>query len=121
MLAQSHLYFFINKRVKYVSICPKGYEGCHLLVAGDLELVDHNPKKCLECNANKKQGSLMGMAKAFAATSVEKVRLRMKARPSNLSLPDRATTLKQTAELMLLQTILRDKTIGNKKFRKAAN
>merc|ERR1719300_663761 len=63
----------------------------------------------------------MGMAKAFAATSVEKVRSRMKARPSNLSLPDRASTLKQTAELMLLQTILRDKTIGNKKFRKAAN
>lgn len=80
---QSLLYFFLEKRIKYISICESGYAGCHELIVGNLELVDHNFDRCLECNGKWKNSLLSSVKGRFnnlisvAGGSMEKLRNRM--------------------------------------------
>ena len=81
---QSLLYFFLEKRVKYISICESGYAGCHELIVGNLELIDHNYEKCIECNGKWKNSLLSSVKGRFsnlmsvAGGSMEKLRNKYK-------------------------------------------
>ena len=65
LFRQASLLFFLEKRVKYISICEAGYAGCHELIVGDLELIDHNLDKCIECNGKWKKSMLSSVKGRF--------------------------------------------------------
>jgi len=120
----SHLYYFLNKRIKYISICRGGYYGVHqMLVSGELELVDHNSSHCLECGSDKKnqnnKGNFASYMKKFynAAESLK----RSNQSREETSIPAGLRVLPQTVDVCLTMTILRDKTTNNELYHKAVN
>lgn len=83
LFRQSLLYFFLEKKTKYVSICESGYAGCHELIVGNLELIDHATDRCIECNGKWKSSLLSSVKGRFnslisvAGGSMEKLRNKM--------------------------------------------
>ena len=65
LFRHSALLFFLEKRVKYISVCEAGYAGCHELIVGDLELIDHNSSQCIECNGKWKKSMLSSVKGRF--------------------------------------------------------
>ncbi len=63
---------FLQKGLRYVTVCETGYEACHELVARSKnpsdELVDHHADACLECQSNQrlKAGERQRLAKSRA-------------------------------------------------------
>eukprot|EP00488_Nonionellina_sp_1-RS-2012_P001510 TRINITY_DN2438_c0_g1_i1.p1 TRINITY_DN2438_c0_g1~~TRINITY_DN2438_c0_g1_i1.p1 ORF type:complete len:341 (-),score=62.66 TRINITY_DN2438_c0_g1_i1:230-1252(-) len=89
LFRQNLLYFFLEKRVKYISICESGYAGIHELVVGNLELIDHVTASCIECNGKWKNSLLSSLKGRFnnlisvAGGSMEKLRNRISLHSSN--------------------------------------
>jgi len=119
----SHLYYFLNKRIKYVSICRGGYYRVHqMLVSGEIVLVDHDSARCLECSGYKKnqnKGNFASYMKKFynAAESLK----RSNQNRVESSIPKAVRVLPPTVDLRLTMTVLRDKNTSNKLYHKATN
>jgi len=120
----SHLYYFLNKRIKYVSICWGGYYRVHqMLVSGELELVDHDSARCLECSGYKKnqnnKGNFASYMKKFY-NAAESLKRSNQSRVES-SIPKAVRVLPPTVDLRLTMTVLRDKNTNNTLYHKASN
>lgn len=120
----SHLYYFLNKRINYVSICRGGYYAVHqMLVSGEIELVDHDSSRCLECVGWKKnqtsKGNFASYMKKFynAAESLK----RSNQNRLESSIPKTVRVLPLSVDLRLLLTVLRDKNTSKELYHRAAN
>lgn len=120
-LMAKHLNTLLDKGIRFVSYCSKGYAGLHELLEGSenegLELVDHNPQYCAVC-AGKKGilSQLRGRVEGILAAS-EKARTRLNRR----GVPPRCRITKTTTELSLLHSVLRDASSTPAKFRSATH
>jgi len=118
----SHLYYFLNKRIKYVCICRGGYFGVHqMLISGEIELVDHDSSRCLECVGwkNQNKGNFASYMKKFYNAAEFLKRSGQNKVESNI--PKTVRVLPRSVDLRLIMTVLRDKNTTNELFHKAAD
>jgi len=139
---------FIRKGFKYLSHCPGGYAACHALIlastsGSSMELVDHHPDTCLECNGRrkvkeKKGKGFLSNVRRFAGTVMARLDSGGTEDATRSSLPPSAVVLlggengsipsipspnslsttptQLQIQLHLLHTVIRDKSVDVSSF-----
>jgi len=93
-----------------------------MLVSGELELVDHDNSRCLECSGYKKnqnKGNFASYMKKFY-NAAESLKRSNQSRVES-SIPKAVRVLPPTVDLRLTMTVLRDKDTSNKLYHRATN
>jgi len=121
MLCTAHLLYFLNKRIRYVSICRGGYCGVHQLLSNNLELVDHSQARCLECSGSRKSIASKGNFTSYMKKFYNAAELLKRNNNTESAIPKSVKVLTTTVDVLLTMTVLRDKNTSSDLFHKASD